>query len=62
MTDQEFQELQLKLEHKISEVNELQRLYRNETGRDFVPPLRLGPIPCMFCGGTEYHKESCRRS
>jgi len=41
MTDKEFKQLKVDLEIKISELNELQKKYRKETGHDFVPPVRL---------------------
>lgn len=36
MTDQEFIELQKLIEHHLLEVEALQKIYRAETGRDFV--------------------------
>ena len=41
MTKKEFEQLKVDLELAISRVNKLQKIYRKETGHDFVPPLRL---------------------
>jgi len=40
MTKKEFDKLKFDLEKKISELNELQKKYRKETGHDFVPGFR----------------------
>ena len=44
MTDKEFKKLKQDIETKMDELEELQYLYRKETGKDFVKPLRLGPV------------------
>jgi hypothetical protein len=41
MTDREFEILKLKIEAKMDELDDLQRIYNRETGVDFVRPLRL---------------------
>lgn len=42
MNDQEFEELVERLREKISEVEQLQRIYRNETGVRYQTPFLLG--------------------
>lgn len=44
MTDKQFENLKKQIEKKTNELNELQALYRKETGKDYVVPLRLGPV------------------
>lgn len=44
MNDKEFNKLKVDLENAMDEVERLQKLYRKETGKDFVKPLRLGPV------------------
>ena len=41
MTDTEFELLKLNIEATMNELDDLQRIYNKETGRDFVRPLRL---------------------
>jgi 5-bromo-4-chloroindolyl phosphate hydrolysis protein len=42
MDDKEFQKLKKELEEAIDEVERLQKIYRKETGKDFVKPLYIG--------------------
>lgn len=44
MDDKEFAQLKVDLEKAMNEVDRLQKLYRGQTGCDFVRPLRLGPV------------------
>lgn len=41
MTDKDFEKLKTDLENAINEVDRLQALYKNQTGRLFVKPLYL---------------------
>ncbi len=44
MTDKEFEQLKMAIEITMNKLDNLQKLYSNETGRDFVRPLRLSPL------------------
>ena len=40
MTDKEFENLKLRIEAAINRLDSLQKLYRKETGRNYVLPIR----------------------
>lgn len=41
MTDEEFEFLKKKIEDVMFGLSYLQKIYRKETGKDYIPPLRL---------------------
>jgi hypothetical protein len=43
ITKKELEAFQLLIEEAIHSMNELQRMYRELTGREYVPPIRLVP-------------------
>ena len=44
MTNQEYEILKRKIERVMDKLDELQKLYEKETGREFVHPFRLKPL------------------
>ena len=43
MTKEDFEVLKYRIEVLIEELAHAQKIYRGQTGRNFVPPLRLAP-------------------
>lgn len=65
MTDEKFEQLKRDIEVKTIELNRLQDLYRKQTGRSYVVPLRLTDITvdidgvCYICGAkTKIFRDS----
>jgi len=62
MNDKEFEKLIFKLEQRVKELNELKKIFLDETGRNFVPQLYLSPLgptipKCSNCGAEMRHVE-----
>lgn len=58
MSDKEFKNLKLKIEKATRELRELQSEYRDQTGQNYVVPLRISAPKKKF---VPYFAESTRR-
>ena len=60
MNNKEFKQLRLKLLQKHVEMNELETIFFQETGRNYVPQLYLSPVipKCYKCGEEMWQVES----
>ena len=59
MNDKEFGKLYLRLEQRYVETHELETIFFEETGRNYVPQLYLNPVipKCYKCGEEMQHVE-----
>ena len=62
MTKEDFEVLKYRIEVLIEELAHAQKIYRGQTGRNFVPPLRLAPRVKKICDRCGFPKDTHPRT
>ena len=62
MTKEDFEVLKYRIEVLIEELAHAQKIYRGQTGRNFVPPLRLAPRVKKNCDRCGFPKDTYPRT